>query len=340
MNYIIYQTAFIGDIILSTSMITTINEVDPESKIIFITTPAGETILKNDKRIRIMVYDKKGKDRGFYGLLKFKNKIKALISNDDTIYISPHRYIRASLLGFLLNIKIRAGFKNSALPFLYNRKVKYTTGIHEIERNFELLRVVFNNRLSDMNPPIPVLYPSGEDYKRIKSITASFLNKYKQIICIAPGSVWETKRWPAGNFRELIRMLHSKGRGVILIGSKEDKGLCDSLVMDGVLNLSGELSILESCAVISMSRVLICNDSAPLHMASAMKIPAVAIFGATTPDLGFGPLSPGSVVLENNSINCRPCGRHGGNKCSEKHFQCMHGIKPEIVFKAVSGIIS
>ncbi|MBN2041473.1 MAG: glycosyltransferase family 9 protein [Spirochaetes bacterium] len=340
MNYIIFQTAFIGDIILSTSMISTIMEVDPESKIIFITTPAGETILKNDIRIKILVYDKRGKDKGFTGLIKLRAKIRKILENKNAVYISPHRYVRASVLGFLLKGKRRAGFENSALSFLYNRKIKYRTGIHETERNFELLRTVFGSKLSGMTPAAPVLFPSDEDLSRAKYLTEPVINKYKKIVCIAPGSVWETKRWPAEYFSELIHMLAEQRTGIILIGGEEDRKLCDSLAVKGVKNLAGELSILESSAVISMTRVLVCNDSAPLHMASAMKTPAVAIFGATTMALGFGPLSAGSVVIENNTLQCRPCGKHGGRKCPENHFECMVGIKPERVFQAVIKIIS
>jgi heptosyltransferase II len=336
MYYIIYQTAFIGDIILSTSMIKTILQADPEGKIIFITTPAGEEILHNDERInKIIVYDKHVRDKGFNALLQKVNEIKSITSGEDSVFISPHRFVRASLFGYLSGAKTRAGFKGSSFPFLYNLRVNYRFGIHEINRNFELLSAVFGDRLINFCADKPELYPSKNDSTRVKNYLHSFFLQSEKIIAIAPGSVWATKRWPYENYLELIKLLQNKDFRIALIGGKEDSSLCASLSLDGVLNLSGELTILQSAAAIGLCNTLITNDSAPLHFASAMNVPTVAIFGATTQFLGFGPLAEKSIVVENTGLECRPCGRHGGRKCNKKHFACMKSITPQMVLDAV-----
>lgn len=340
MYYIIYQTAFIGDIILSASMIDIIKKADPESKIIFVTTPAGEPLLRNDKRIeRIVVYDKRGYDQSITGLLNKIKEIKNIVDKEESVFISPHRFLRAAIMGYFSGSKIRAGFKGSFFSLLYNRRVLYKYGIHEIRRNFELLSAVFGNALACLTPERPGLFFSEDDTAQVKQKIFSVFNRHDKIISIAPCSVWETKRWPADCFMELIHGLDALKIKVILIGGKDDRELCDSLAFGNTLNLAGELSLIGSAAAIGISRALVCNDSAPLHLASAVNTPTVAVFGATTPELGFGPLADGSVVIENSDLECRPCGRHGSRRCAKKHFACMRSIPTGRVMESLMKII-
>ncbi|MDY6970548.1 MAG: glycosyltransferase family 9 protein, partial [Spirochaetota bacterium] len=90
---------------------------------------------------------------------------------------------------------------------------------------------------------------------------------------------------------------------------------------------------------ISLSKAIVTNDSAPLHIASAMNIPTIAIFGATTPSLGFAPLADNSIIIEKKDIGCRPCGRHGSMKCRKKSFECMYKIYPEMVFNEIIKVL-
>jgi heptosyltransferase II len=340
MDYIIYQTAFIGDIILSTSIISTIKKSDPESRIIFVTTPVGESILCNDKRIeRIIIYDKRTRDRGPAGLLKKVKEIRGIIDGKSSVFISLHRFIKASIIGYLSGAKIRAGFKGSVLSFLYNRRADYRFGIHEIERNFELLSAALGDATAGLKAERPELFFQKKDYAKVKNKIKKAFHSNAKIVSIAPGSVWATKRWPAGYFMELIHALDLRNIKVILIGGKEDIELCRSLGYGNTLNLAGELSLLESAAAISLSAALVTNDSAPLHLASAVNTPSVAIFGATILQFGFGPLADGSLVLGNNELKCRPCGRHGAKRCAKEHFACMKSIAPGMVTDAIIKIL-
>jgi heptosyltransferase II len=342
MHYIIYQTAFTGDIILSVSMLHTIKTIDPQSKIIFITTPAGQSILRNDRRIdHLIVYDKRKKNKGLSGFLEIRKKILN-ITKGNSVFISPHRFLRASLLGILTKSKIRAGFKNSFLAVLYNRKTEYRFNVHEIERNFDLLKSVFVEKLHGLKPERPELILSDQDHENAKkAIGAVFVvnDPDLKMISIAPGSVWNTKKWPADYFKELIAKLLYEGMKILLIGGADETELCSSLVSAGVLNLAGRLTLPESAAAISMSRALVSNDSTPVHLASAMNTPCVAIFGPTVAEFGFTPLSDKKIIMEDKSVGCRPCGRHGSNECRGEHFECMRNIIPEMVFEAVRKIV-
>jgi heptosyltransferase-2 len=104
------------------------------------------------------------------------------------------------------------------------------------------------------------------------------------------------------------------------------------------LNLAGKIDILQTAALISLCSVLLSNDSAPVHLASAMKKPVVAIFGSTVPGFGFIPYKVSHLIIQKD-LTCRPCGIHGKRKCPEKHFKCMKEITAEEVFRAVLSLI-
>jgi heptosyltransferase-2 len=91
--------------------------------------------------------------------------------------------------------------------------------------------------------------------------------------------------------------------------------------------------LLESIVLIQKSNIILSNDSAPMHISALFSKPQVAIFGGTTPQLGFAPLSPNALVIENEKLKCRPCSHIGRAKCPKKHFKCMKEITAEMVYE-------
>src|SRR5262249_59398678 len=116
---------------------------------------------------------------------------------------------------------------------------------------------------------------------------------------------------------------------VVVSGGDADRSLADEIA-DATggrsIDTTGRLSLLASAEVIGRARVLVTNDSAPLHLASAMNPPTVAVFGPTVPAFGFGPLADRAVVAEHPSLECRPCDRHGPQRCPLGHWRCMREI--------------
>jgi heptosyltransferase-2 len=164
----------------------------------------------------------------------------------------------------------------------------------------------------------PKLYPSKNDYQQI--FTSD------EYICIAPASVWYTKQFPLSKWCELINKLPKKYK-VYLIGSSDDIELCEKIQSnsdpDRVEIWAGKLTFLQSAALISNAIMTFTNDSAPLHIASAMNAPVTVIFCSTIPEFGFGPLSDISYTIEvDEKLDCRPCGLHGQKKCPKQHFKC------------------
>jgi heptosyltransferase-2 len=150
---------------------------------------------------------------------------------------------------------------------------------------------------------------------------------------MSPASVWFTKQLPVEKWVELIKGTKST---VYLLGAKGDAALADEIKQqanrDNVYSLTGELSLLQSAALMADAQMNYVNDSAPMHLASAMNAPVTAIFCSTVPYFGFGPLSDESRIIETKErLDCRPCGLHGYKACPKGHFRCALSIEVEAI---------
>jgi heptosyltransferase II len=159
-----------------------------------------------------------------------------------------------------------------------------------------------------------------------------------RFVAIAPGSVWGTKRWPY--YAELVSQLD---RPVVIVGGPEDSALAQSIAAanpERAVSAAGALSLRASAAMIQRASVLVTNDSAPLHLATAVGTPIVALFGPTVPEFGFGPRRQGDVSLGHADLACRPCSRHGPERCPLGHHRCMRELSVEVILKAVLDVVS
>jgi heptosyltransferase-2 len=333
---LIIQTAFIGDVILTTPLAKNLKQVFPRSHLSFLLIPETKNCLENNPHLdEILVYDKR-KKWGLGEFLRLLNKIK---NREFDLAIIPHRSLRSALLAYLSGIKQRVGFDKSAGSVLLTRKIAYLDNVHEVDRNLSLL----SDLGSEFKDTSLELFPSSEDYNYVRKLLDEYgIRENHKLICIAPGSVWPTKRWLPERFAEVAQLLMERaGAKVVFLGSEDDRKLCESikdLMREKPPVLAGKTNILQSAALISMCKVVLSNDSAPVHMASAMKKPVVVIFGSTIPEFGFGPYGVDHLVIQ-KGMDCRPCGIHGKIKCPQKHFRCMREITTEEVLRAVSSFL-
>ena len=331
MNILIIHTAFIGDIVLSTALVSKVKEKYPNSDIYYLTTPLGKEILKNNPKIKeVIVYDKRGKDKGFGAFISFVRRIRKLKID---VCLTPHRYLRSSILSILSGAKIRVGYDIASLSFVFNKKIKYDKTKHEVEK---LLSFVDD----DTKRFELEMYPNEKDKLKIDTLVKN-LSENKKIILIAPGSKWFTKKWPEEYFKILIQNLIKRDDLLVVItGGKEEKEI--ELELDSkVLDLRGEISLLELAELTKRASLVVSNDSAPIHITSAFpNTRIIGIFGPTVKEFGFFPWSKNSKVFEINSLYCRPCAIHGGNSCPEKHFRCMREITPDLIENEIYNYIA
>jgi heptosyltransferase-2 len=334
---LIIQTAFLGDVILSTPLIKALRELFPDSFISFLLIPETKKLLENNPYLNeIIVYDKRSKK----GLIHFFRMVSKIRKRKFDLAVIPHRSFRTALLSYLSRIHKRIGFDNSAGSFLFTEKVNYLANIHEIERNLSLLSD-FDYHPRNVNPE---LFPSSDDFSYArKLLNDANIREDEKIVGIAPGSVWATKRWLPERFAEVADLLQQKaGVKVVFLGSAEDRNLCQQIVdqmKSPSVILASKTDILQSAAIISLCKVIVSNDSAPVHITSAMKRPVVAIFGSTIPEFGFAPNGGDHLIIQ-KKMECRPCGIHGRQKCPKKHFECMNEITTEEVYKAIVSILT
>ena len=313
---LIVQTAFIGDVILATALVEKLHEHFPAAKIDFLLRKGNEGLLINHPKLReVHVWDKKGG--------KYKNLFRLIRTIRKTRYdvlINVQRFANTGLLTALSGAKVKIGFDKNPFSWGFTKKIKHRIeeGVHETERNNDLIV-----ELTDKLVSKPALYPSQQDLEQVAQYkTAPYL-------CMAPASVWFTKQFPKEKWIELIKAIPSEDK-IYLIGAPGDSSLCQEILTesgrDNVYNLCGQLSLLQSAALIKDAVINYVNDSAPMHLASAMNARTCAIYCSTIPGFGFGPLSDFAELAEVDNLDCRPCGLHGFKECPEGHFKCGHDM--------------
>jgi len=312
-QFLIIQTAFLGDVILATPVISELKRIYPTAQIDVVVRKGNESILENHPSIRtVYTFNKK---EGKLGELKRLTHLFRSKHYDEVINL--HRFGSSGILTLFSGGKKKIGFDKNPFSFCYSIKIKHEigTGIHEVERNLQL--IAHHGAQALVRPQV---YPGKQEYDTVSALVIS------PYFCLAPASVWFTKQLPEKKWVELAKKKTKEGT-VYLVGGPDDFDLCERIRIAANLpesaNLAGKLSLLASCALFSKAKRCYVNDSGPMHMASAVNAPTTAFFCATVPRFGFGPLSDDHEVRETAEIlSCRPCGLHGGKTCPKGHFKC------------------
>ncbi len=282
----------------------------------------NEGLLKDHPYLNeVIVWNKKeGKYKNLWALSRRIKKTRY-----DVVY-NLQRFASTGLLTGLSKAKLKIGFKGNPFSKLFDFAIVHDigSGKHEIERNAALLKA--DDSVAEFEVLPPKLYPTPATTKKVNEIVA----EKGSFLVMAPASVWFTKQLPREKWIELIRM-QKNNHTIYLIGAPSDQeflqGIMDESKSNKVVNMAGQLNLLESAALIARADRTFVNDSAPLHLASAVNAPVTAFFCSTVPSFGFGPVSSDAVIVEvKEKLNCRPCGLHGHKKCPKGHFDCGYKI--------------
>jgi ADP-heptose:LPS heptosyltransferase len=328
---LVIQTAFIGDVILATPVIEAIHNTYPSARIDFLLRKGNEGLLENHPHLsHVYIWDKKA---GKYSqLLKI---IRQLRKEKYDIAINLQRFMSTGLFTVFSGAVLKIGFSKNPLSCFFTKSYPHIIDIqkgktHEIDRNLSLLDTLIVNKIRVM----PRLYPSKAQFEKVACNTP--------YITISPTSVWYTKQYLLDKWVEVINSIGSDKK-IFLLGGKADKASCEIIrnksTHTNIEVLAGQLSFLESAALMKGAMMNYVNDSAPMHIASAMDAPVTAVFCSTIPAFGFGPLSTQSRVVETEEkLDCRPCGLHGFRKCPEGHFKCSNIDPLKVISKSTQTI--
>lgn len=353
MSSLVVQTSFLGDIVLTTPLI---RELASRGPVDVLTTPEGGMILSNNPAIRnLIVYDRRECDSGLAGFGRTVGRIRhaglygsaeasAPLTGDDSGYSAAYLAqgsLRSAMLVTAAGVKRRVGFNTSEGRRFYTERVEYRSDRHHAERLWWLA-----NPESAEGPSreqiTPSLFPTPDDDRTAGQIVREQLaDVSRPFVALAPGSVWATKRWP---FYPELAVRIARDFNVVVAGGGADVAIGDTIVSQlpqgCAANAAGRLGILASAALIGRAVALVTNDSAPQHLASAMNTPTVTTFGPTVPEFGFGPLAGYSRVAGRQGLACRPCDRHGPQKCPLGHWRCMRELSSADVFGLLTQTLS
>ena len=314
---LVIQTAFIGDVILATSLLESLKLNYPTAQIDIVVRKGNESLFNEHPFLgKVIVWNKKeNKTKNLFSILKQIRK------EQYDLVLGVQRFFNAGLLTAFSKGKQTIGFDKNPLSFLFNKKVKHEigTGLHEVERNHALIKEFapqFHKGLK--------LHPTQQDFEKVETF------KSAPYIVIAPASVWFTKQYPKEKWIEFLNKIESVK--IYIIGAPSDSELAEEIIQtssnSNIENLCGKLNLLQSAALMQDAKMNYVNDSAPQHLASSVNANTTALFCSTVPSFGFGPLAENSEVIEvNKDLDCRPCGLHGHKSCPKGHFKCGFDIE-------------
>lgn len=283
----------------------------------------NESLLSHHPFLKsVLIWDKKKNKIG-----ELTRLVRRIRREKFDAVINLQRFASSGILTAFSGAKEKIGFDKNPFSFLFDRKVPHVIGTldhpgkHEVERCLATIQ-----HLTDDQFQSPVLYPSSSDDSKVKE----FMDQ--PFITISPASVWFTKQTPPDVWMDFISQV--KGHKIYLLGAPGDFSLCEKIAAgrEQVLNLAGKLTLLQSASLMSKAIMNYANDSAPMHLCSAMNAPVTAVYCSTIPAFGFGPLSDKSFVVESHEVlSCRPCGLHGYKSCPLGHFKCSHIISEDLL---------
>lgn len=322
-KFLVIQTASIGDVILVTPILEALHSHFPDASIGILVKSGMEGLFTDHPFIsKLHIWNKK--QQKYRNLFRLVREIRKEHYN---LVINVQRFFSSGLVTVLSGAGATVGFDKNPWSRFFTRRIPHqfgTEGVHETDRNLSLIAHL------GIKPTFPVrLYPNHKSVNKILTL------KHKPYITVSPASLWPTKQLPEEIWVAFLQKL-SPGFSCYILGSKADEALAQRIMKGSgnpmVADLTGQLPLLESAALMQDAVMNFSNDSAPMHLASAVDAPVTAIFCSTVPAFGFGPRSRISHVVEcQEQLACRPCGLHGRKRCPEKHFRCGKDIDSQIL---------
>lgn len=297
----------------------------------------------------------------------YQQALKAINEFDVDHLISPHQSLRTAFFCRSIEAKTKVSYKNFWNFIVYGRREVRDYRLPDALRQISLLRSFSAQLEEQIQDYIRTVNPFEPDAQHHLSAPPSWgsmslrpqimkddgvffdlkkkydLNEYDRgpVVLLFPGSVWATKRWTKEGFIETGKTLKAQGYQIIIMGGPGEEALADEVAsqIPGVKSLAGKTKVFESAHLIARSALLIGNDSASTHLASVCGTPLIAIFGPTILKFGYRPWSDRSYVVEIPGLPCRPCGKHGPQKCPIGTHECMKGIPASEVVKTARTIL-
>lgn len=320
---LIIRLSSLGDILLTTPFIRAIKSQFPDIKIDMLLREEYADVVKlNPYLNKKFLFKKDDKSNNVL--------IEQLKNTNYELVIDLQNNLRSK--------KIVSSLKTKSVKFDKRSFDKFLLVNFKINKLKEALQIPvrYSNTIQDLK-----LDKGGLDLFTDKSANEELIGK-NNLIGFCPGARHFTKRWLKEYFVELGNKLTQDDYTIVLFGGRIDKEICEEInkAILGSINLANDDDLLQTVADMKLCKVVVCNDSGLMHTATATGTKVIAIFGSTVKEFGFAPYNCNNLILENNSLTCRPCSHIGRSNCPKKHFDCIKSIKPDFVFEKIQSIIS
>lgn len=331
----VWQTAFLGDAVLTLPLIKALRDRYPDAEIHFFVRAGVESVFAAQPELTsVRPFAKRGKQKGLNAAVRLGWEIG---QEGFDLWISTHTSLRSALVAGATGIKRRIGYDS---PW-YNRFAYTDT----VPRRFDELEEI--ERLHQLLIPLGIGLPAPTARLTVSESARNDADRFwmdrvqgRKTLGIHPGSTWPTKCWPEEYFSEIITRASEADVQVLLFAGPDEIEVADRVAKGAnapdLINLAGALSLPQLAAYLGRLDAYLTNDSGPMHLAWSQDVPLVALFGPTVKRLGFFPRGENSTVAE-IELECRPCGLHGPRKCPLGHFHCMKKLTPDMVWEKLSG---
>jgi heptosyltransferase-2 len=349
MENLVIQTAYLGDLVLSIPLMRQLVQIDPEHHLAVVCRRGlGDLIRATGLADRVIEVDKKNP-------AAWKAQKRELLSTRFHHIVCPHESPRTAFLVARMKASgLKIGFHRPWNFFAFDRRVKKPMHLPDALRQLSLLTSLSHGfaeefseiggmtelwNSSELGGPVNFFGSTIPIWARLR--TSPRPRPEGRRIFLAPGSAWATKRWTLEGYTGLAGMLLREGWEVVLVGSPDEKPLADTIerAHRQVKNQVGKWSISQTVREFETGQALVANDSGAIHMAALAGLPTVAIFGPTTLAFGFRPWQENAIVVQRR-LKCRPCGKHGHQKCPIGTHECMTQISVNDVRSALAELLA
>jgi heptosyltransferase-2 len=331
---------WIGDAVLTTPSIHALRRAFPDAHISLLVKPwVAELFRENPDINELILYEDRFK--GITGKLRLAKLLKARGFHSAILLQNA---FDAALITWLAHIPERIGYSRDMRRPLLTKPIELKKEIHTHHQVYYYLSLLKEALGIKYDNPEPALYLKADETHDARTLLEESLDLSSEtlLVGINPGATYgSAKRWMPERFAELIQNIISELNGrVVLFGSREEEEIANEIISrvlsprHALLNMAGKTDLRQLAALINECDIFISNDSGPMHMASALLVPTVAIFGSTDSN-ATGPFGTGHAIV-NKGVSCSPCFERD---CPEKHIRCMTDISSEDVFEALKEIM-
>lgn len=322
---------WVGDVVMSIPALEAVRENFPASHISILAKPWVMPLLENHPAVdEVLPYNRsKG---ALYDLAEITRAARMIRGLKFEMAILFQNAFEAAIIAYLGGIKYRVGYNTDGRRFLLTHAVICDDDIlkvHQVEYYLYILRAMgWQAKSKD-----PLVFVSDKDIETVDALLLSNGVFPEQcLVGLSPGAVFgPAKRWPPERFGVIGDWAVQRwGARVVLMGSDSERGICRGVsesMKHPSVDLCGETTLGEVMALIKRCHFFVTNDSGLMHIAAALNVPTIAIFGSTNP-LATGPRSKTARVVQHKA-GCAPCLK----PYCPTDFRCMLGIKPEDVWR-------